>query len=116
MIENELIDCAIHCMKSQAGIEQCENCKAYDMDDSTCKEIAREAFKALEEIKMYRDGKLFLIPENVFKRQCEELDAYKELGTVEKCREAINKQEGKIKRVYPERVSFRGFNRKPNTE
>lgn len=34
--------------------------------------------KALEELQMYKDGKLCLIPKDVYTRQCDELDAYKE--------------------------------------
>lgn len=51
-----------------------------------------EAIEALKEIQMYKDGKLLLVPEDVYSRQCSELDAYKEIGTVEKCREAVEKQ------------------------
>lgn len=51
--------------------------------------------KALEEIQMYRDGKLSLVPRDVFKRQCEELDAYKELGTVEEVEKAAEKTKTK---------------------
>lgn len=41
------------------------------------------AIKALEELQMYKQGKLCLIPAYVFKKQCEALDAFKEIGTVE---------------------------------
>lgn len=47
------------------------------------------AIEALKEIQMYKDGKLLLVPEDVYSRQCSELDAYKEIGTVEECREAM---------------------------
>lgn len=72
MTDSEKIECAIHCMKSQAGIEVCEECMAYDMDDSTCKEIATEAFKSLEEVQEYR-----------------------KLGTLEEVKEAVEKQKPK---------------------
>lgn len=72
MTDSEKIECAIHCMKSQAGIEVCEECMAYDMDDSTCKEIATEAVKALEEVKEYR-----------------------KIGTIEEVKEAVEKQTAK---------------------
>ena len=49
------------------------------------------AIEALEEIQLYKDNKLCLIPEDVYSKQCEELDAYKEIGTVEECREAVIK-------------------------
>ena len=51
-----------------------------------------EAIKALKEIQLYKDNKLCLIPEDVYSRQCSELDTYKEIGTVEECREAVEKQ------------------------
>ena len=53
------------------------------------------AIEALEEIQLYKDNKLCLIPEDVYSRQCSELDAYKEIGTVEECREAVEKQKPK---------------------
>lgn len=59
------------------------------------REASEEAIKALKEIQMYRDGNLNLVPSDVFKRQCEELDAYKEIGTVEEVREAVDKTKAK---------------------
>lgn len=53
------------------------------------------AIEALKEIQMYKDNKLCLVPEDVYSRQCSELDAYKEIGTVEECREAAEKQKAK---------------------
>ena len=50
------------------------------------------AISALKEIQLYKDNKLCLIPEDVYSRQCSELDAYKEIGTVEECRAAVEKQ------------------------
>ena len=47
------------------------------------------AIEALKEIQLYKDNKLCLIPEDVYSRQCSELDAYKEIGTVEECRKAV---------------------------
>lgn len=47
------------------------------------------AISALKEIQLYKDNKLCLIPEDVYSRQCIELDAYKEIGTVEECQEAV---------------------------
>lgn len=58
-------------------------------------EAMEMAIKALEEIQMYKDGKLCLIPADVYAKQCEELDAYKEIGTVEECRSAVEKQKAK---------------------
>lgn len=54
MTSEEKMKCAVHCMKSQAGIEVCEECDAFLMDSSTCEDIAREAYKALEEVQEYR--------------------------------------------------------------
>ena len=54
-----------------------------------------EAIKALKEIQLYKDNKLCLVPEDVYSRQCSELDAYKEIGTVEECREAVERQKAK---------------------
>lgn len=53
------------------------------------------AVRCLKEIQMYRDGKLSLVPSDVFKRKCEELDDYKEIGTVEECRKAVEKHRAK---------------------
>lgn len=53
------------------------------------------AIAALKEIQLYKDNKLCLVPEDVYSRQCSELDAYKEIGTVEECREAAEKQKAK---------------------
>lgn len=49
------------------------------------------AISAIKELQMYKDNKLCLVPEDVYSRQCCELDAYKEIGTVEECREAVEK-------------------------
>lgn len=95
MTENEKIKCAIHCLKVNADMEVCEECEVYTEGDLVCRDIAREAIKALEELQMYRDGKLCLVPKDAFKRQCEELDAYKELGTVEEVGEAVEKGKAK---------------------
>ena len=53
------------------------------------------AIEALEEIQLYKDNKLCLVPEDVYSRQCSELDAYKGIGTVEECREVVEKQKAK---------------------
>ena len=53
------------------------------------KEAFDVAISALKEIQLYKDNKLCLVPEDVYSRQCSELDAYKEIGTVEECREAV---------------------------
>ena len=48
---------------------------------------------AMNELQMYKDGKLCLIPESVYSKQCTELDAYKQLGTLEEVGEALEKEE-----------------------
>ena len=53
------------------------------------------AISALKEVQLYKDNKLCLVPEDVYSRQCSELDTYKEIGTVEECREAVEKQKAK---------------------
>lgn len=58
------------------------------------------AISAIKELQMYKDNKLCLVPEDVYSRQCCELDAYKEIGTVEECGESVWKQKPK-KRIYP---------------
>ena len=55
------------------------------------KEAFDVAISALKEIQLYKDNKLCLVPEDVYSRQCSELDTYKEIGTVEECREAVEK-------------------------
>lgn len=60
--------------------------------DGKAYEDLEMAISALKEIQLYNDGKLCLIPKDVYSRQCSELDAYKEIGTVEECREAREKQ------------------------
>lgn len=53
------------------------------------------AISALQELQLYKDGKLCLIPESVYSKQCDELDTYKQLGTLEEVREAVEKQKPK---------------------
>ena len=65
-------------------------------------EIAKQALK---EIQLYKDGKLCLVPEDVYSKQCCKLDAYKEIGTVEECREAVEKQKPKEPTVLKQQHS-----------
>lgn len=53
------------------------------------------AISAIKELQMYKDNKFRLVPEDVYSRQCCELDAYKEIGTVEECRKAVEKTKQK---------------------
>ena len=95
MTENEMLKIAVHCLGVQAEQEVCEECPVYRESGIVCKEIARTAISALKEIQLYKGGKLCLVPEDVYSKQCCELDAYKEIGTVEECREAVEKQKSK---------------------
>lgn len=72
MTENEALKIAIHCLSVQAEQEVCEECPVYKESGIVCKEIARNAISALEEIQQHR-----------------------EIGTVEECREAVEKQKAK---------------------
>lgn len=72
MTENEALKIAIHCLGVQAEQEACEECPVYRESGIVCKEIARIAITALKEIQQYR-----------------------EIGTVEECREAVEKQNQK---------------------
>lgn len=72
MTENEAIKIAIHCLGVQAEQEVCEECDIYGNCHTDCKDAAVVAIKALEEIQQYR-----------------------EIGTVEECREAVEKQKPK---------------------
>lgn len=50
------------------------------------------AISAMQELKLYKDSKLCLIPESVYSKQCTELDAYKQLGTLGEIKNAVEKQ------------------------
>ena len=101
-------------MKPEKAIEILEEVKelddtmyAYNPSYMNTMDMAIEAFK---EIQLYKDNKLCLIPEDVYSRQCSELDTYKEIGTVEECREAVEKQKAKKPvckpKPYNESVGF----------
>ena len=68
MTENEALKIAVHCLGVQAEQEVCEECPVYKESGIVCKEIARTAISTLKEIQQYR-----------------------EIGTVEECREAVEK-------------------------
>lgn len=55
-------------------------------------DFLKTAISAMQELQLYKDGKLCLIPESVYSKQCAELDAYKQLGTLEEVEEAMEKQ------------------------
>ena len=67
-----------------------------DADTDKCLEniqVLETVIFAMNELQMYKDGKLCLIPESVYSKQCTELDAYKQLGTLEEVGEALEKAE-----------------------
>lgn len=67
-----------------------------DADTDRCLEniqVLETAISAMQELQLYKDGKLCLIPESVYSNQCAELDAYKQLGTLEEVGEALEKAE-----------------------
>lgn len=72
MTENEAIKIAIHCLGVQAEQEVCEECDIYGNCHTDCKDAAVVAIKALEEIQQYH-----------------------KIGTIEECREAVEKQKPK---------------------
>ena len=78
MTENEAIKIATHCLGVQAEQEVCEECPVYRESGIVCKEIARTAITALEEIQQYR-----------------------KIGTVEECKKAV-KEEDALKFYYCE--------------
>lgn len=69
MTPEEAIEIAIHCLGVQAEQEVCEECDIYGNCNTDCKDAAGVAIEALKEIKQYR-----------------------EIGTLEECREAVEKQ------------------------
>ena len=72
MTENEMLKIAIHCLSVQAEQEVCEECDIYGNCHTDCKDVAVVAIAALKEIQQYR-----------------------EIGTVEECRRAVEKQKAK---------------------
>lgn len=79
-----------------------------DVDTDKCLEniqVLETVIFAMNELQMYKDGKLCLIPESVYSKQCTELDTYKQLGTLEEVGEAMEKQTA-IPREIIERKYF----------
>lgn len=72
MKPEESIKIAIHCLGVLADQEVCEECSVYLEGGIACREAARVAISALKEIQQYR-----------------------EIGAVEECREAVEKQKPK---------------------
>lgn len=84
MSEKEAKDIIYMWAMERASDGDVEACEAFDM-----------AIKALEELNQYKQGGLVLIPADVYQRQCDELDAYRAIGTVEQCREAVERMKPK---------------------
>lgn len=63
-------------------------------------EAEQMAIKALEEISLYKQVELCLIPADVYKKQCEELEQYRALGTVDGLRVARDKQIPKMPKIW----------------
>ena len=82
MTENEALEIAIHCLGVQAEEEVCEECPVYLESGIACRDAARTAITALREIQRYRT-----------------------IGTVEECREAVEKQEAKNPSVHKQQYS-----------
>ena len=72
MTEQEAIEIAIYCLGVLAEQEVCEECPVFYIGHSACKEVAQHEIFALRELQQYR-----------------------EIGTVEECREAREKQQPK---------------------
>ena len=96
MTENEAIKIATHCLGVLAEQEVCEECPVYRESGIVCKEIARTAISALEEIQQYREigASPERLKELIFEGSAAKriLRHYQEIGTVEECWEAREKQ------------------------
>lgn len=88
MKPEEAIEIVIHCLGVLAGYEVCEECKIYGDDDLACREVARYAIEALKEVQRYQ-----LIKDVTIGEIAEALKAFSEIGTVEECREAVEKHD-----------------------
>ena len=86
MTPEEAIKIAIHCLGVQAEQEVCEECSVYLEGGIACREVARFAVSALEEVQQYR-----------------------EIGTVEECRKAVEKQKAKkcVIDPYPDYTHYK---------
>lgn len=73
-------------------------------------EFLKTAISAMQELQLYKDGKLCLIPESVYSKQCTELDAYKQLGTLEEVVDAVEKQKKERIRACLSIAGTREFN------
>ena len=83
MTENEMLKIAVHCLGVQAEQEVCEECDIYGNCHTDCKDVAVVAIAALKEIQQYR-----------------------EIGTVEECRKAVEKQKAKKPEVIDQDFDY----------
>ena len=96
ILDNEYKRIELQIMSLKGTIKENTESFRYRID---VKESLKTAITALKEIQLYKDNKLCLVPTDVYSRQCSELDAYKEIGTVEECQEAVEKQKAKKPRL-----------------
>ena len=92
-------------MDYQEAIETIQYAIAFNSENSPLTKALDIAISAMQELQMYKDAKLCLIPEDVFSKQCEEVDAYREIETLEEVREAVEKQRAK----KPNNVGAEGY-------
>ena len=87
MTEQEAIEIAIHCLGVLAEQEVCEECPVFHIGHSACKEVAQHEITALRELQRYR-----------------------EIGSLEECQEAAEKQKAKRPTIQKERFSTNTYN------
>lgn len=133
MTPEEAIKISIHCLGVQAEHEVCEECPVYLEGGIACREVARAAISALKEIQQYRQiGTVEEVEQNArdLKRQIEHsehlaevlkatqnllekreklLKEYCEIGTVEECRAAVEKQTAERIKYETDAVFNNGF-------
>ena len=85
---------AIEVLANEIGCVDLDTNNRGYIDESEQKfmDACNTAISAMHELQLYKDGKLCLIPESVYSKQCTELDAYKQLGTLEEVQESMDKQ------------------------
>ena len=92
-------------MDYQQAIETIQYASAFNSENSHLTKALDVSVSAMQELQMYKDAKLCLIPEDVFSKQCEEVDAYREIGTLEEVKDAMERQQAK----KPNNVEAEGY-------
>lgn len=92
-------------MNYQEAIETIQYASAFNSENSRLTKALDVSVSAMQELQMYKDAKLCLIPEDVFSKQCEEVDAYREIGTLEEVKDAMERQQAK----KPNNVEAEGY-------